>query len=251
MNPEQILMGSSDGGNPITSFANSVSSLKSAFGGSGAHGAHMRNLRMMREANAFSAKQAKIARMFEERMSSTAIQRRARDLRKAGFNPLLSISSGAASTPSGNTARSVGITSSSLAGLARSQMAGHAGAITANAMNAKTNAFLAREQAKKIDADIKKISTEIKNLDVSRDLTSSQIEQVAERISLIKQEIAFTMEKTKGAKYENVARKIVAEYRRKHPDASAAQSMGMDRNAYRTIMNSIFAFGDRLEKRYD
>lgn len=49
----------------------------------------------------FEADQAEINRKFQERMSNTAMQRMKVDMEKAGINPLLGISGGGASTPSG------------------------------------------------------------------------------------------------------------------------------------------------------
>lgn len=52
----------------------------------------------------FNSAEAKANREFQERLSSTAYQRAAEDLRKAGLNPYLAYSNGGASTPVGSTA---------------------------------------------------------------------------------------------------------------------------------------------------
>jgi hypothetical protein len=62
------------------------------------------NLEIARETNAFNERMANSAMAFSERMSDTQWQRGVADMRAAGINPMLAVSQGGASSPSGVSA---------------------------------------------------------------------------------------------------------------------------------------------------
>lgn len=92
--------------------------------------------------NAFSAHQAQLNRDFQERMSGTAFQRGVADMRAAGINPMLAVSQGGASVPSGSSAQGIAQANqqNELAGLAASAKDAVLLAFTLRKMEAETEA---------------------------------------------------------------------------------------------------------------
>lgn len=91
-----------------------------------------RDLFYMGKANEFNAQEAQKNRDWQREMSDSEIQRRVKDLRSAGLNPILAINQGGASTPSGATASSSGY---------RSSGSGYSSGSSTNVIGAIVNAF--------------------------------------------------------------------------------------------------------------
>lgn len=79
----------------------------SALGVLGQYSSNRANYNIGRENNLFSAREALLNRDFQQRMSNTSWQRGVADMRAAGINPMLAVSQGGASSPSGNSAQGI------------------------------------------------------------------------------------------------------------------------------------------------
>lgn len=100
-----------------------------ALGGIGAIG----NYYGQKSANVANAKMAREQMDFQERMSNTSWQRAKADMIKAGINPLLAVSQGGASTPTG----AMGNAQNTLSGLSDSIPKGIASALAIQQMKAQ------------------------------------------------------------------------------------------------------------------
>lgn len=139
--------------------------------------ANRTNVALAHEQMDFSANQAQREMDFQERMSSTSYQRAVDDMRKAGINPLMAVTNGGASSPSGamgsGAAASVNPVPSVVANSMTSALdlirtyastkAALAGARAADASVPKQQADTAKSiaEAKRVGADTK--AAEIRN----------------------------------------------------------------------------------------
>lgn len=152
-------------------------------------------------ANNASARSVEKQMKFQEEMSNTSYERRMEDLRRAGLNPMLAISQGGASTPSGASYVSQNTGAAAVEGGTKAFNAVTSAQVAkANIANTQASTENLRQEGrvKKIDADIKEYyapwaahvaETQIAQLDANLANTLRDIELKAKDIERRGQDI--------------------------------------------------------------
>lgn len=155
VSPDTAFSGAAALGNGVLSLGGSLGS--GLFGASAQSAANAANLKIAQQNNLFNHYEAELNRNWLQYMSNSAYQRQRADLKAAGYNPLLGLSS-PSSTPSGSTASASGLPSIS----AVNPMSGLSalGSAFTSALGA-WNILKENERADKItDAQVKNIGTQ-------------------------------------------------------------------------------------------
>jgi len=218
--------------NPVAALGTALGVGESALAYKGQKDANESNERIAKDNRSFQERMVNQAQDFELEQSNTAYQRSMADMKKAGLNPILAYKQGGASTPIGKTAP--GSTA-----VMQNEFGGMSGSPISNINTASSIMSQAQQR--------EKVRYELDQIEAYTALTVEQQKQVKETIENIDQDTRLKAQQTsktaqdaQGQEFENVQRKIIADFLGGAEFAGIAKYIGVNPNTLAGIIRTFF-----------
>nr|QXN72796.1 MAG: DNA pilot protein [Microvirus sp.] len=226
---------------PVPALGTALGMGESALAYKGQKDANESNERIAKENRAFQERMANTAmdyqtdtiqkaHDYQTEMSNTAYQRAMTDMKSAGLNPILAYQQGGASTPIGQTAP--GHTAAGSVATMQNPFGGMSGSPVQSASTA-ADVNVKRQQSKTLHEQAKLHAAQA-------GLSERQADRVAHEINKLANEAQRLEADTDSINYDNVQKKILADFYDSAEFARIAKSLGITPSTFGGIIRTFF-----------